>query len=206
MSKQLDPNQTRPSLLLRVRDVGDIEAWRTFVNIYAPVIYRFSKRHGLQDADGTDLTQDVLSEVARAMRSFEYEPDRGRFRDWLLIVTRRKLYRFRERQARRPEYDREAKELEGVADDRNDVDWNEAYSAQVLKVALERIESHFQPATWHAFKAVWIENRSAAETADLLSLRIDQVYLAKSRVLKRLSEEVREIADAFSWLDTFETS
>ncbi len=59
--------------------------------------------------------------------------------------------------------------------------------------------------TWNAFEAVWIEHRSAAETANALSLRIEQVYLAKSRVLKRLSEEVQEIADAFSWLDTLET-
>ncbi len=206
MSGQVDPNHTRPSLLLRVRDVGDTEAWRTFVTIYAPVVYQFNRRHALQHADATDVTQDVLSDVARSMRSFEYEPDRGRFRDWLLTITRRKLNRFKARQARRPEFDRDAKELETVADERADSEWNEAFNTHVLRVALERIHSHFQPVTWDAFEAVWIQNRSAAETADALSLRIEQVYLAKSRVLKRLSQEVQEIADAFSSLDTLETS
>jgi RNA polymerase sigma-70 factor (ECF subfamily) len=155
-----------------VRDVGDIEAWRTFVTIYAPVVYQFNRRHGLQHADATDVTQDVLSDVARSMQSFEYEPNRGRFRDWLLTITRRTMNRFKARQARRPESDRETKDLETVADDRADAEWNEAFNTQVLRVALERIQSHFQPVTWHAFEAVWIENRSAAETALALSLRI----------------------------------
>ncbi len=204
MSGDSDPNGTRPSLLLRVRDAGDIEAWRTFATIYAPVIYQFNRRQGLQHADATDLTQDVLSEVARAVRSFEYEPARGRFRDWLLTVSRRVLYRFKARQARRPEHGCETKGLESVEDDRVDPEWNDAFNARVLRVALDRIQPHFQPVTWDAFEAVWIQNRPAAEAAQALSLRIEQVYLAKSRVLKRLSEEVQEIVDDFSWLDSLE--
>jgi len=73
-------------------------------------------------------------------------------------------------------------------------------------VALQRIQPCFEPATWRAFELVWIESRSAAETAQELSLRIEQIYLAKSRVLKRLSEEVREIVEYFSWLDVLEKS
>ena len=71
--------QTRPSLLIRLRDVGDADAWRTFVTIYAPLVHRFGRRHGLQDADAADLTQDVLGEVCRAIRSFEYQPARDVF-------------------------------------------------------------------------------------------------------------------------------
>ncbi len=89
--------QTRPSLLIRLRDVADADAWRTFVATYAPLVHRFGRRQGLQDADAADLTQDVLGEVCRAIRSFEYEPARGRFRDWLLVITRRRSARFQER-------------------------------------------------------------------------------------------------------------
>ena len=206
MSGEVDPNHTRPSLLLRVRDVGDVEAWRTFVTIYAPLTYQFSQRRGLQHADAADLTQEVLSEVARSMRSFEYDPARGRFRDWLLVVTRRVLYRFKARQARRREHGGQNGALESNEDDRADAEWNEAFNARVLRVALERIQSHFQSVTWSAFESVWIANRSAAETAEALSLRIEQVYVAKSRVLKRLCEEVEEITDDYSWLDTFGNS
>ncbi len=193
--------QTRPSLLIRLRDGGDTEAWRTFVMIYAPLVHRLGRRQGLQDADAADLTQDVLGEVSRAIRSFEYDPARGRFRDWLLLITRRRLFRFGERNARHQEKVLDERELAVIEDDREVAEWNDAFHARVLKVALERIQPSFHPHTWRAFECVWLENRSASETAEALSLGIDAVYTAKSRILKRLSEEVEEIAAGFSWLD-----
>ena len=174
--------QTRPSLLIRLRDTGDGDAWQTFVTIYAPLVHRFGRRHGLQDADAADLTQDVLEEVCRAIRSFEYQPARGRFRDWLLVITRRRLFRFGERNARHQEKALDDRELEGIEDDRIVAEWNDAFHARVLKVALERIQPSFQPHTWRAFECVWLENRTAVETAEALSLGIDAVYTAKSRV------------------------
>jgi RNA polymerase sigma-70 factor (ECF subfamily) len=192
--------------LVRVRDVGDAEAWRTFVTIYAPLVYRLARRQGLQDADAADLTQEVMGEVARAIRSFDYHPERGRFRDWLRTITRRRLGRFKKHRERCPERPCGTGALEQIedGDDRPDADWNDAFNAQVLRTALQRIQSCFEPMTWRVFERVWLENRSAAETAGELSMRIDLVYLAKSRVLKRLEKEVHEIAEDFSWLDAIE--
>jgi RNA polymerase sigma-70 factor, ECF subfamily len=204
MSGDNSSTQTRPSLLVRIRDSQDAEAWRTFVTIYAPVVYQYALRRGSQHADAADLTQDVMVEVARAIRSFEYQPERGRFRHWLLTVTRHRLVRFKERIARRPERACDMEELETVKDDRADVDWDDAFNARVLRVAMQRIQPCFEPFTWRAFECVWLEHRSAAEAALELSLRIEQIYIAKSRVLKRLSEEVQEIVEEFSWLDAFE--
>ena len=176
----------------------------TFVTIYAPLVHRFGRRQGLQDADAADLTQDVLGEVCRAIRSFEYQPARGRFRDWLLVITRRRSARFQERRARNQEKVVEAsKSSRGSKTTASVADWNDAFHARVLRVALERIQPSFHPQTWRAFECVWLENRSAAETANALSLGIDAVYTAKSRVLKRLAEEVEEIAAGFSWLDAW---
>ncbi len=203
MSGDNSSTQTRPSLLLRIRDAHDAEAWQTFVMIYAPLVYRYALRHGAQDADAADLTQDVMVEVARAIRSFEYRPERGRFRHWLFTVTRHLLVRFNQRIARRPEQACDIEVLEALKDDRADVDWDDAFNARVLRVALQRIQPSFEPFTWRAFECVWVEHRSAAEE---LSLRIEQVYIAKSRVLKRLSEEVHEIVEEFTWLDSFEST
>src|SRR5262245_64438036 len=49
---------TQLSLLARIRDVRDAQAWGEFVDIYAPLVYRLARRHGLQDADAADLAQD----------------------------------------------------------------------------------------------------------------------------------------------------
>ena len=64
---------TRLSLLVRLRDARDDGAWSQFVEIYAPLVYGFARKHGLQDADAADLTQDVLQAVSGAIREFEYD-------------------------------------------------------------------------------------------------------------------------------------
>src|SRR3954466_15216362 len=85
---------TRASLLLRLRDPKDAEAWRQFVQVYASVVYGFARRRGLQDADAADLMQDVFRSVAAHAGRLNYDRGRGTFRGWLYTVTRNKLYNF----------------------------------------------------------------------------------------------------------------
>lgn len=49
-----DLPDTRHSLLFRLRDTTDREAWRQFVEVYSPVIYHYARRRGLQDADAAE--------------------------------------------------------------------------------------------------------------------------------------------------------
>src|SRR5947209_6197744 len=93
---------TRASLLVRIRDPEDAPAWRQFVEIYAPLIFGFARKRGLQDADAADLTQDVLASVASALRKWEYDPRRGTFRGWLFTAVRHRLQRFLERRQGQP--------------------------------------------------------------------------------------------------------
>ena len=51
---------TRASLLLRLGNAHDHEAWLEFVTLYEPVIYRLLRQRGLQDADARDVMQELL--------------------------------------------------------------------------------------------------------------------------------------------------
>src|SRR5258707_2948115 len=82
---------TRVSLLVRLCDARDDGAWTQFVDLYAPVVYGYARKQGLQDADAADLSQDVLSVVASAVCRLEYDPQRGAFRNSLFTVVRREL-------------------------------------------------------------------------------------------------------------------
>jgi RNA polymerase sigma factor (sigma-70 family) len=188
---------TRPSLLLRLRDAQDGASWQTFVDVYAPLVYRYCRGRGLQDADAADVSQEVLVQVAQSLRTFEYNPERGRFRDWLGTVTRSKITRFREKQG--PAAGTGGNEtnstLAEAAAPVADAEWTAEFNAGVLRAALARARPCFEPATWQAFERVWLEHRSADETAHELGLPMDVVYQAKSRVLKRLRQEVLELAE-----------
>src|SRR5262249_55334967 len=92
--------ETRASLLLRLRDRDNGDAWGHFVRVYAPLIYRFARHRGLQDADAADVTQDVLRGVSNAVGELQYDPQRGLFRSWLFTLVHRKLCDFYRRHDR----------------------------------------------------------------------------------------------------------
>jgi RNA polymerase sigma factor (sigma-70 family) len=96
-----DSPATRASLLVRIRDGQDREAWRQFVQVYAPVVYGFARKRGLQDADAADLMQEVLRSVAVAAGRLDYDAGRGSFRGWLYTVTRNKIFNVLDSRRRR---------------------------------------------------------------------------------------------------------
>jgi RNA polymerase sigma factor (sigma-70 family) len=191
---------TRPSLLVRVRDAADGDAWKLFSNAYRPLVYQFVRKRGLQAADADDLTQEVMEQVARSIRTFQYDPERGRFRDWLYRITRRQMSRFFKGRSLRAGEIVPAEPWD-VEDVDPDTAWIEQFNARVLEVALENTRVHFEPATWRAFEMTWIENRPSSEAAAELAMQVHTVYKAKSRVLKRLEEEVHSMVDDLTWLD-----
>ena len=179
---------TSASLLVRVRDAADADAWRTFEAVYGPLVRRSCVRRGLQHADAADVSQEVLARVATAIRGFEYAPDKGRFRAWLNTVTANAVRSFRMKAARRPvsvEHEPEAA----------DPSWDADFTAHLLAVACDRVRGEFEPTTWAAFEAAWVRNEPPAEIAGRLGVAVHAVYVNKSRVLKRLEAEVRLLAD-----------
>ncbi len=200
-----EPPQTRVTLLARIKDGSDVVAWREFVGLYGPVVYGFARKRGLQDADAADLMQEVLRSVARNAEKMEYDPTRGTFRGWLYTVTRNKIYNFLNGQKNKPRAsgDSGAQErLDSIpaSKDDTDPDWDLEYQRQVSAKAMERVKHEFQPNTWKAFWRTAVDGVSAQEVGAELNMTPGAVYVAKSRVLARLREEVQRMqAEAEAW-------
>lgn len=198
MSDTASKLHTRPSLLLRLRDLQDAAAWQTFTEVYAPLLYRWCRRHGLQEADAADVSQDVLAQVAKSIRSFEYQPDRGKFRNWLGVVLRSKLARFQGKEARAVRGTGSSTAqlaLHEAAAPDADSEWTASFNAHLVRIALDRIRPNFDAANWRAFERVWLDDCPAADVAKELAMPPTRVYVAKSRILKRLREEIRLLAE-----------
>ena len=196
-----EPPKTRVSLLARLKSGRDDPAWGEFVQLYAPVIYGFARKRGLQDSDAADLMQEVLRSVARNADRMEYDPARGTFRGWLYTVTRNKIYNFLNGQRNRPRAagDSGARERLDSIPDRSaepDGDWDLEYQRRLSAKAMDLVRGEFQPNTWKAFWGAAVEGRPAAEVGGELGMTPGAVYVAKSRVLARLREEVQKLVAA----------
>jgi RNA polymerase sigma factor (sigma-70 family) len=188
---------TRASLLFRIRDGRDGLAWSEFVEVYGPLVYAYGRRHGLQDADAADLTQDVLLAVAGAVGKFAYDPARGLFRSWLLTVARTKLSTLRGRLARQDRGSGDtatANQLDELpdraGDDPDAAEWDRDYQQRLFEWAAEKVRAEFTEKTWQAFWRTAVEHATPADVAAAVGLSVGAVYMARSRVTSRLREYV----------------
>jgi len=188
---------TRPSLLVRIRDTGDAEAWHQFVELYAPVIHGFYRKRGLQDADAADLTQTVLQTVSVEAGRLKYDPSRGSFRSWLFTIARNKHNDFIAHCRRSPGAGDDGSPSERtdnlLAREEEARQWEQEYERRIYVWAAERVCRRVDDTTWEAFRLTAVEGKSGMETARALGMSVGAVYVAKSRVLARLRREVERI-------------
>lgn len=189
-----DSPLTRASLLLQLRDGANQPAWQEFARMYGPVVYGFARKRGLQDADAADLMQDVLRSVSSAIARLDYDRNQGTFRGWLFTITRNKVFNFLSARRIRPQGSGDTS-THRLLDEKPDAtadgdDWEMEYQRRLAGLAMDRIKSEFQENTWRAFQLTAVEGRAAAEVAQQIGMSPGAIYVAKSRVLVRLKEEV----------------
>jgi RNA polymerase sigma factor (sigma-70 family) len=90
-------DNTQPSLLRAIRNANDHQAWNLFDRTYRPLLLAWCHRSGLQAADAEEVTQSLLERICKEIRTFEYDPSRGRFRGWLFTLAKNEIADFRSR-------------------------------------------------------------------------------------------------------------
>lgn len=185
---------TSSSLIARVRQ-RDPEAWRRLTLLYGPLVYRWVRQSGLQEADAADVVQEVFRAVADSIDGFRAGPDTS-FRGWLWGVSRNKIRDHFRRSASSPTaaggtdaYER----LQQLSDaSLDDLGQSEASLAarSLLHRGLDVIRGDFDERTWQAFWRLSAGNESAAEIGADLQMTPRAVRQAKYRVLRRLRSEL----------------
>jgi RNA polymerase sigma-70 factor (ECF subfamily) len=184
--------ETPASLLERLRQPGAQDAWTRFVRLYTPLFFYWARRGGLQESDAADLVQDVFTILVRKLPEFTYDPQRS-FRGWLRTVLLHCWQRRRRRPLPRSLGDgATALPLLSVPDGA-DVLAETEYRQYLIERVLALVQTDFQPATWKAFWECAVVGRRAEEVAADLGLSTAAVYTAKSRVLARLRQELKDL-------------
>jgi RNA polymerase sigma-70 factor (ECF subfamily) len=190
---------TSPSLLEQLRAGPREEAWRKLVELYAPMLYGWIDRYSIQSSDADDLVQEVLTTLVRELSQFHYDPERGSFRSWIRTILSHRLQAFfRARQTRpQPAAGADAASmLDQLADPNSDLSrvWNEEHDRHVAHTLLKAIRPDFEPKTWQAFERTTLHGAKPADVAKELGMSVNAVFIAKSRVLRRLRHEIHGIS------------
>ncbi len=191
---------TSASLLARLGDRTDSDAWRRMHDLYSPLIRVWLGRYGLPECDVDDLSQTVLGAVAANVAEFQHNGRVGAFRSWLRTITINSVRQKFRADQRRPDGPGASALLASLSEWEDPESglshlWDRAHDAHVLRTLMTWAEGEFEPTTWQAFRRQALEEAAPNTVAAELETTINAVLIAKSRVLKRLRELSRELID-----------
>jgi RNA polymerase sigma-70 factor (ECF subfamily) len=187
----MDP--TSVTLLDRLRRPGQPDAWARFVELYTPLLLHWAGRLGLQPHDAADLVQEVFVALVQKLPAFSYDRRRT-FRGWLRTLALNK-WRDRRRKKELPRAAGPCDPAEQAAPDEAEALWEGEHRRYLLRRALEVMQTDFKPTTWKACWETVVAGRPAAEVAGELGLTENAVYVARSKVLRRLRQELAGLLD-----------
>lgn len=189
---------TRVSLLLRIRDDdgrGRSEAWVEFVERYGRQIHDWCLNRRLQPADAEDVTQDVLVRLARALKTFEYNPELT-FRGWLRRITENSLADFFRDQRRRV-----PKQAGAIFETLSDLAATEdlvqrlehSFDLELFERAAATVRKRVEERRWQAWQLTAIQGQSVECVSRQLDMKVPTVYSSRYQVQKLISEEVQQL-------------
>lgn len=193
-SGRIDPGSTSSALLQRVK-AYDPAAWERLVELYGPLVYGWCRRSGLRTEDAADVVQGVFGAVNRGIGGFRGEQPQGSFRAWLRTITRNKVRDLFRHRAASPEArggttaEQQLLQIPDVFEPPDGTDTEQTEDA-LWHRALELVRAQVENRTWEAFWRTVVQDEPPADVAAALGMRLDAVYQAKSRVLRRLRHEL----------------
>jgi RNA polymerase sigma-70 factor (ECF subfamily) len=181
---------TRQSLLLRAR-TGDEEAWRDLCELYRPLIAGWLRRQSVPETDIDDLVQEIFLAVVHGLPTFNHSGRRGAFRAWLRTIAYNYSCDYWRSPARRTAAsagDAAQTALSLLEDRESPLNryWDEEHDRYVLRCLFEAVQLEFEPTTVRAFQLVALDGVAGAQAACELGISVTAVYIARSRVLRRL--------------------
>jgi RNA polymerase sigma factor (sigma-70 family) len=191
------PPDTRETLIRRLPNAADVEAWEVFVEIYEPLLFRIARGRGMQPADAEDFVQEVLMAVARNIERWVANEDRGSFRAWLFriafnlavnFLTRAKHQRLGTGDSRIAQL---LEEQPASSADSSEL-FRREYRRELFRWAADRVREQVAEQQWMVFWLTSVEERAIAEVAEKFAVSVGSIYIARSRITKRIRDTIRE--------------
>jgi RNA polymerase sigma-70 factor, ECF subfamily len=190
------PPETRETLIRRLPDAADVEAWAVFTEIYEPLLFRLARGRGMQPADAEDFVQEVLAAVAKSVHRWLADDGRGAFRVWLFRIASNLAINF----LTRPKHKRLGsgdsriarllEEQPAKSADPSELFVRE-YQRELFRWAAERVRQQVSDRQWMAFWLTSVQEHPIADVAGELGMTVGSIYIARSRITKRIRDLIR---------------
>ena len=158
------------------------------------MIHKWARGIGLSDADAADLVQEVLLSVLNEIGKFEYDQSKS-FRGWLKTITLNRARNLLRKLAHRASPNGNESVSDATTPDHIEFLSAQEYNEMLAQRALEIMQAEFEESTWKACWQSIVDGKPAAHIAETLGITPNAVYLAKSRVLRRLRTELEGLLE-----------
>ncbi len=199
-AKRTSSGYSTPMSLLERARANDAEAWQQLVKLYRPLVLFWCKRGSLAELDAEDVAQEVLAAAAFNLSRFHRDQPGDTFRGWLRVITRNQIrghFRDRSGQPRATGGSEALQRLQDLADPLAGCEEEEQVEfSRVCRRVMELVKVDFEEKTWLAFWLTVIEGRQPATLTLELGMSPAGIRQAKSRVLRRLKQEVGDLIES----------
>jgi len=188
---------TRQTLLIKVREQYDEDAWQEFIEFYRPYIYRVVQNlNQIKVTEREDIIQEVMLIAWKKLPEFEYNSQKGRFRSWLSTITQRTAnsHYHKTKKANIFESDFESAELQKGIDPEVERIFQEQWERHVADTAWANIADKFDEKVLLAFQKL-ASGEKGEKVAQELELSQGSVYVYKKRVMAALQKEIAYLDD-----------
>jgi len=183
---------TTTRILEELRSSNDGDAWTFLIRCFRPMLVSFGRRMGLSEADSEDASQETLLVFVEKLRADKYVRDKGRLSNWLFGVARKVILKHLKRSSTEkltPNSGTNVSSCHIAADTVATQDtWDIEWGRMILTRCLDQVSREFTPRVVEAFRLYAIDGKSAKEVGERLNMSRNAVYIAKSRILSRVSE------------------
>lgn len=191
---------TRESLLGRLKDWKDEESWRVFFDTYWRLIYNAAIRAGLTESEAEDVVQETVLSVFKSMPRFQYDAEKGSFKNWLMRLTG---WRITDQLRKRgPTGCQSGRETEG-ADDTPIIErvadpvglklealWDEEWERNLMQAAVASVRRRVDPQQYQVFDLYVVKGWPVSKVARTLRINPARVYLIKHRINHLIKREI----------------
>jgi RNA polymerase sigma factor (sigma-70 family) len=202
---------TRQSLLERLKDRDDSQSWRGFFETYWRLIFNVARKSGLSEVEAQEVVQETIIAVSRNIGRFNYDPERGSFKSWMLQMTRWRI--LDQLKSRKKDQDQfvpystpsEATQRTATVDrisDPNSAEmkdlWEDEWRNNLLEAALDRVREQVAPRHFQVFYFHVMQEETVRTVCRMFGVNAAQVYLIKHRISGLLKKQVKLLEKAMT--------